>query len=265
MSLTLPTLVTSVNQELDNFNMQGSATATGDGATTSYLIAPLGRFIANDATLLVYVGGVATTSFTMNYDTGVLTFTAAPALAAVITFSFTHSPFNDSVIDQAITIAIDSLFPAFYVEKTNVTYTSASFVDGELAIPDCEAVIGYMTNSGTAWSRVPRKNYEMHKSGSSPTLRFFSGAPTATEHRLHYVARAALADLPDRAAAPIISYACYYMLMQKTAARTRGDIAIVTQGTGTLSPRQMNDAANAFYLRYQMQLATMKMRPWSTV
>jgi hypothetical protein len=265
MALTTNSLVLSVNLEMQNHSRRGSATATGDGASTAFLVAPIGGYIIDNAVWGAFVSGVADTNITMDFDTGLCVFTTAPHLDDAITFTFDYTPYHHTIVEQAVSAAIDSLFPSFYVEKTNATYTSTSFVDGELAIPDCEAVIGYMTNSGTAWSRVPRKNYEMHKNGAVPTLRFFSGAPTATEHRLHYVARAAVGDLPDRAAAPIVSYACYYLLLQKTAARTRSDIAIVTQGTGTLSPRQLNDAANAFYLRYQMQLATLKMRPWSVV
>ncbi len=68
--------------------------------------------------------------------------------------------------------------------------------------------------------------------------------------------------LPARAQHPIVSYACYYLLTQKTAPRIRADVAVVTQGRGNLSPRQMTDAANSFYLRHQMQVATSKQSPW---
>ena len=69
--------------------------------------------------------------------------------------------------------------------------------------------------------------------------------------------------LPARASHPIVSYACFYLLTQKVAPRIRSDVAIVTQGRGNLSPRQMNDAANSFYLRYQMQMTNYRMSPWS--
>jgi hypothetical protein len=265
MALTINSLVAAVNLELQNHTRRGAATSTGDATSTAFLVAPMGGYIIDDATFAVFVDAVEDTAGVMDFLTGIYEFNTAPHLNDAIQFIFNYKSYNDTVVQSAVEAGINSLFPAFYVEKTNATYTSTSFVDGELAIPDCEAVIGYMTNSGTAWSRVPRKNYEMHKNGAVPALRFFSGAPSATEHRLHYIARAAVADLPDRAAAPIVSYSCYYLLLQKTAARTRSDVAIVTQGTGTLSPRQINDAANAFYLRYQMQLASVKMRPWSTV
>jgi hypothetical protein len=267
MALTTNNLIASVNLEMQIHERPGSATSVGDGASTVFIVAPLGGYIIDDAVWEVAFDGVVQpkANYTMNFDSGVCTFVTAPALNVEVGFAFNYTPYNHTVVEQAVSSAVDSLFPFFYSEKIDDTITSADFVDNELSIPNCEAVIGFMTNSGTSWARTPRKNYEFYNSGGTPVLRFFSGAPTATKMRLHYIARPTVGELPDRASSPIVSYACYYMLLQKTAARTRSDIAIVTQGTGTLSPRQLNDAANAFYLRYQMQLATLKMRPWSTV
>jgi hypothetical protein len=52
---------------------------------------------------------------------------------------------------------------------------------------------------------------------------------------------------------------------QKQIPRLRADIAQATVGQGNLSPRQMNDASNALFLRFQAQLSQAKMRPWSSV
>jgi hypothetical protein len=79
----------------------------------------------------------------------------------------------------------------------------------------------------------------------------------------HTDALESTSQLPARAQHPIVSYALYYLLTQKVAPRIRADVAIVTQGRGNLSPRQMNDAANSLYLRYQVQLANYRMSPWS--
>jgi hypothetical protein len=263
MALTTDSLFNSVNLELQNHDQRGSASAVGNGIDNAFIVAPLGGYVTDDAVWGVWVNGVENTSDTMDYDTGIFTFASPPDDGDEILFTFNFKSYNDKVVDQAILTAIDALFPWFYSEAIDDTITEADFEDNELEIEDCEAVIGFMLNSGSSWARTPRKNFEMYKAGGSAFIRFFSGAPTADKMRIHYVTRPLIADLPDRAAYPIISYACYYLLQQKTAARTRGDVAIVTQGTGTLSPRQMNDAGNAFLLRFQMQCQTMRQKPWS--
>ena len=263
MALTTDSLFNSVNLELQNHDQRGSASAVGNGIDNAFIVAPLGGYITDDAVWGVWVDGAESTDAIMDFDTGICTFPIPPAIASSVQFTFNFKAYNDKVVDQAILTAIDALFPWFYSEAIDDSIVADDFDDNELEIDDCEAVIGFMMNSGCAWSRTPRKNFEMYKAGGSAFIRFFDGAPTADAMRLHYVTRPAIADLPDRAAAPIISYACYYLMQQKTLARTRGDVAIVTQGTGTLSPRQMNDAGNAFLLRFQMQCQSMRMKPWS--
>lgn len=264
MALTLESLVNSVNLEIQNHEKRGSATATGDGVMSAFIVPPLGSYITNDATWGVWLDGEVTTAFTMDFDSGVCTMDSPPAVDSAVLFQFNYKSYNDAVVDQAVNTAIDMLFPSFYVEAIDDTITSGDFEGNELAIEDCEAVIGFMLYDGTTWKRAKRGSFELYKAAGAGVLRFYNSAPTADLMRIHYITRATVSDLPDRAAFPIISYACYYLLLQKTSARTRGDIAIVTQGTGVLSPRQMNDAANIFYIRYQMQLASMKMRPWAS-
>jgi hypothetical protein len=263
MSLTISSLKALVNVELENNTRYGSAEFTADGTSSVFLLAPMGRSIISDDAFEVYIDNVITTAYTMDFSSGECSMTDVPAAGSVLNWDFNYIAWSDAQVESAVVAAIDSLFPSFYIEKIDDTIVAGDFVDNELEMEDCEAVIGFMSNSGSAWARTPRKAFEMYKAGGSAFLRFFGGAPSATQMRLHYVARATVDELPDRAAAPIVSYACYYLLLQKTAVRTRGDVAIVTQGTGILSPRQMNDAANAFYLRYNMQLASMKLRPWS--
>jgi uncharacterized protein (TIGR02217 family) len=65
---------------------------TGDGVTKSFqLIKSYGGYaepvIAVHAVTQVAVGGVATAAYTVANDTGILTFTSAPALGALLTWS----------------------------------------------------------------------------------------------------------------------------------------------------------------------------------
>mgnify|MGYP001063684128 CR=1 FL=1 len=45
--------------------------------------------------------------------------------------------------------------------------------------------------------------------------------------------------LPETAAHPIILFACYWLLTEKLAKRLNSDIAIATQGEGSLLPEQL--------------------------
>lgn len=266
MSLTLPSLVSAVNAELKNHAMRSSSEAVGDGESTAFLVPQIGKTVIDDDTWAVYADGILTTAYTMDFESGVCTFTSAPADGVVLSFVFNYVVWVSSVVSLAVDAGIDSLFPSIYVEAIDDTIVPDDFDENELEIDDCEAVIGFMQSSGTGWTRIPRKNFELYKAGGKGYLRWYgseSSIPSSEKLRLHYVRRAAVADLPDRVESAVVSYACYYLLTQKIAERTRSDIAIVTQGTGSLSPRQMSDASNAFYLRYKMQLEQVKMRPWA--
>ena len=120
MSVTLTELVTAVNAELENKTERGSATATGDGSATAFLVAPQGYSIVSDATFAVYADGVLTTAYTMDYTSGVITFTSAPALAVVLTFTFNYRVWTDAAVETAINAGISSLFPKFYVSATEI-------------------------------------------------------------------------------------------------------------------------------------------------
>jgi hypothetical protein len=90
MSTTLTNLIDAVNAELENHAMRGSAEDEGDGTTAAFLIAPMSSFIVDDATFAAYISGALTTAYVMDYDSGVITFTAAPALAAPLVFDFNY-------------------------------------------------------------------------------------------------------------------------------------------------------------------------------
>jgi hypothetical protein len=43
----------------------------------------------------------------------------------------------------------------------------------------------------------------------------------------------------------------------------RSDVGVTTQGIGALMPSQMNYGAQGYMMRFQFQLASLKMHPWS--
>lgn len=275
-------IIDLVNLELGNRLDRGSATAIGDGITSKYLVAPPYRYVVNDNSFMVYVDDEDYSDYgTMDYDTGIWSFDTSyvPALSAPIKWEFNYYYWPEAQVFAAINAGITNLFPAFYRVIDETITPDGSTQEFELGTTlddpsDFDAVIGAWTVEGSEYSRLRRtKRYEVFWSEGTnyeqvPYIRFYE-APSSGEIRVKYVARPKQMDtsddnlsVPVRAVPAVISYACYHLLSQQQAPRLRTDIAIANTGGGNLSPRQMNDAANAFYLRFQMQREQAKMRPW---
>jgi len=270
---TLTDLIGLVNSELENHTAFGSWQAVGDGTTTSFTVAPLARYIVDDSAWVVEVGGVATEAFTMDFDSGVIAFTTAADETVPLTAKFNHAYWTDELVAQAVNAGINNLFPAFYVPKAD---TSVSLVANtyEYAMPAATQFITAVetrADATGAYTKMARTKYEWLSDGDHLNLRFFS-APTGFM-RVRCINRPSplvfpadslggTAGLPLRAKDPIISYACWYLLTQKIAPRIRSDIAVNTQGVGTLSPRQIADGTQAWLMRYQLQVAANRMPPW---
>jgi len=274
MSVTRNDLVSLVNDELENVAMNGLAETVADGTTSSYLIAPMGYVVSDTTgTLVVTLDDAVTTAFTMDYETGTITFTAAPSGGVTVRVTYKYLYWRTRTVEQAINAAIDNLFPAFYTAKadTSIAIVPDSY---EYALdPATQFVTAVETRADAtgAYTKMARSKYEWLGDGDHLTLRFF-GAPTGFM-RVRCINRPALltattstlettAGLPTRAKDPIISYACWYLLTQKIAPRIRSDIAVNTQGVGTLSPRQIADGTQAWMMRYQLQIAASRMPPW---
>lgn len=262
MSLTEANIITAVNAELENLVYVGAADSVGDAATTTYHIAPLGYYILDDDSFIVSIDDVVSGAYDMDFVNGDCEFEAAPAANTEIYWQFHYQPWPTAVITEAVTAAIDSLYPYFYTITSDEQDADGDTTEFELEAGETVTRVMSSTTGEDPWVTIPRKKYELLNFDGDRVLRFFT-APSDTTLRILSVSRPAVADLPDRAKAPLVSYACYYLIVSKTAPRVRSDVAIATQGSGTLSPRQMADAANAFYLRYQMQLAQMKQQPYS--
>ena len=268
MSQTLTDLLALVDEELENYAMSGSASVTGDGETAAFLVAPLGCQIVDDATFVCYLNGVTTSDYLMDYDSGVCTMLTVPTTADTVSWQFTYKHWSDARVTQAINAAIDNLFPALYI-RSNATVTAAQ----EVVCPTgTEFITGVDTGYEGAWKRLQPKRYDVIYNSGVPSLHFFTTPSTSV--RIHYVARPIplvnLSDdiesdskLPARAADPIISYACYYLLVQKMGTRVRSDVGITTQGQGALMPSQMNYGAQGYMMRFQFQLAAIRMPLWS--
>lgn len=277
MTVTLGELITAVNNEVENNIERGFAETTGDGVSTSFLIAPNFRYILDNEYFGCWVDGVYDTTGWMDYDSGIYTFPTAPAdsgdpeAPTMINWEFQYVYWRQPEVINAIYYGINSLFPDFYKTETETQDCDGTEKEFTLTTEGIEDIT-YVMRSETDeddWGLTSPTRYSVYPIGSTRVVRFFT-APSEGELRFHLITRAGLPpttedtiDIPDRASGPIVSYACYHLLNQKTAPRIRNDIALATTGGGWLSPRQLNDASNSFLLRYQMQVGAMRMRPWS--
>ena len=266
-----------VNNEVENHPILLSIGFEGNGEQRTFHVAPTSRYVVDDDTLAVYLDGAMTEAYTMDFDSGDLSFTSAPADLSAIWVEFSHQVWTMEMIESSVVAAVGAIFPAFY--RSTVEDIVANGTDHEFELTteaiDCIRQIESGTTSVGPWTAIKHVKYDSFWSGDTLTIRFFT--PPTGYIRAHLICRPSFVseiveevtittlNVPNRAIDPIVSYACFYLLTQKMAPRVRTDTAVNTYGNGTLSPRQMNDASNAFYLRYQMQLATTKMRPWSGV
>jgi hypothetical protein len=273
VTVTLTDLIAAVNTETENAPVHGVASAIGDGIGLSVSLAPPGRVILDDGTFALYVEKVLDVTGTMDYSTGVYTFAAAVDAGHSIKAYCNYVYWTDLQVSMAVNAAVASLFPDFYVSEAELVATDGTSFEYTLATPNVATIleVSQVTTSSTdSYKTMKNTGYSPYLDGESYIIRFYS-APSAGTIRVREVCRpaylaedASVLNLPDRAQIPIVSYAGYYLLGQKAIPRVRSDITAVVTGGRQLSPRQMADAANIYYFRYQNQLAATKMFPWST-
>jgi hypothetical protein len=273
MTVTLTDLIAAVNTETENTPVYGVANAVGDGVGLSVSLAPNGRTIIADSTFALYKDGVEDVTGSMDFSNGVFTFVSPPFPAEDIKAYCNYCYWTDLQVSMAVNAAVASLFPDFYINETELVTTDGTSFEYTLATPNVATIleVSQVTTSSTdSYKTMKNTGYSPYLDGENYIIRFYS-APAAGTIRVRAVCRPAILvsdeqelDIPDRAQVPIVSYAGYYLLGQKSIPRVRSDITAVVTGGRQLSPRQMADAANIYYFRYQNQLSSAKMFPWST-
>ena len=262
-------LASLVNNETGNTIDRGTDVAEGDGENTQFYICPASRTILETDDFTCWVNNIEDTTGGMNFVTGVYTFPTAPGVGAVITWQFDYLYWSEALVEAAVQSGIDSIFPYFYNATTEVL---GSGPEHTFTTPGAE-VVTMVATTGTSVVKIKRSTYTTYKSGDNLVLRWYGSAPSGTV-RANIVCRPTIVagsgtppctdlNVTNRAIAPIVSYAIYHLLSGKQAPRMRADTALSTVGQGNLSPRQMNDASNSFFLRYQAQCQQGKQLPWS--
>lgn len=270
-SYSMLELMDAVNRKLENFAVAAVDEDEGDGDA---VIFRLSHDNVVDGSLVCTVDDVATTDYTMDYDTGVFTFDAAPADDAILYWSYTYKHWPDEDVGMAIQEAVQSLFPAFYVRDidTSETTTTGTY-EYELATI-IEAVTGvwWRSSSTSPWKRLKQRRWSIEQDGTTKYLVLHDN-PTTGYLKLGVIRRAApfaatsemltTIGLPVTAEEPIVLYACWTLLNQKFAKRVRGDQAIATQGEGAALPDQFQRAISAFKYAYDASIGKNRMAPWS--
>lgn len=271
MATTLANLKERVNAELENAPMIGGSSIDVEAGSQQWYIAPPGFFVLDTPAPTMELDG-SNVSITVDPTTGIAT-AAAPQTAGTGVFNFMYVSWTDDIIGQAINATIQNLFPSFYVAGVQDETPDGSTYEFDLDV-GVEFCTGVETRTSTTdgWSRKRKARYTIFTDGDHNVIRFYT-APESGYMRLHTISRpVALASdsddlsdagLPERAADPIVSGSVYYLLLQKSAPRIRSDVAVATMGTGTVFPTMMAQVAQSWLMRYQFQLASMKMPPWS--
>lgn len=271
MAYTLEDIRVMVNAELENHEIMGTFDFIGDGTTTQWYVAPPGFFVVPD-TLVVKVDGTEQNA-TVDGLSGILTMDSAPAGTTVCQATFKYHAWSDDVIDSMINATINSMFPSIYVRGTETITSDGSSYEYDVPAT-VEFVLGVelMESSATNYTKKRSTKYTIFTDGTHKVIRFFS-PPEAGTLRLHTISRPseltadddtlAAAGIPERAADTLVSGSIYRCLLQKSAPRIRSDVAVASMGTGTIFPSMMTQVAQAWLMRFQFQMASVKMAPWS--
>ena len=266
---TLKELRDFVRQRLDDFALPYRHTETGDGNWTQVSL-PHYPVVAESVS--VTVDDVAET-VTAALDSGIVTFSSAPADQAVVLFAYSAYRFSDSEVNEAIGGAVDELYPHFYVTDLDTTLSTTSGTY-EYTLPACEVVTGveFRASASEPWMSVKARRYAVVRHGTTKYLKLHDD-PGSGSLRLSLVTRPAsfAADgdaiedigLPGRACGPIISYACWRLLNDKLAARVQSNAAVAVQEQGAATVLDYQRTINLFRIQFESELALKQMHPWS--
>lgn len=279
MAISLDNIQTIVENELENKAYHGTATATGDGETGVFIIAPTGYNLIENTTSVFKNSEVLDegSDYTINLENGTISFQGIPEVGDELFFSFQYKSFSDSTLEEAIRAGVSAMFPAFYTTEIETATSDGETYEFQLDV-NTEFVTKMEfkgTSSTDRYYTIKRNRYEVNREWDGDaylevmSVHFYTPPPDGTL-RVHTICRpyefaTGMWALPERAQYPAASYACYHLLTQKMAPRVRADVAVATQGQGNVYPSQMNTAAQAFLMRFQFQLAGSRMPPWSVV
>ena len=260
-------IVTEIRGRLSDLKQLGTTTETADGTNKSFKMrdAPITGLAVTD-------DGTTTTAYSVDTDTGWVTFNTAPTDGHALVFTYGYYLYSDDHILSALNAAVSDLFGDFSVQDSN---------DTVLTTGEQEYVV--QTSSGVDVSpgaRVSKVEYwsDPHwvridgfstRTTQTQVLVHFETAP-ASGYKLRFTWQtwpsifSSLSDtledigLPDRAKEPLELYAMSKLLGDRLGYRLRSDLGHNTQGENQVKSYEIqNDAA---WYRSQAQLEAQMLR-----
>ena len=257
---TLTELIRLVRVELDDFPQHIHDTdQTGDGVKTDFRL--YNHPYETDGVTVTSAGTALTedTDYTVDYDSGWLTFTTAPADGAALVFDYTAALHSDEQIQVAINSAIDACYGPLFVQGQN----DALVADGTPELL-CETAAGYdlfpddIVERVEYWSDpywVMLHDWRINNHSGSKYLHFRRCPAAGTKIRISYTVRPAPLDhasdtvegtagLLRSAVRPLVLYACSDLVSQQLTARSHSNQFYNAEG---------QSATRAYDLRMRIQ------------
>lgn len=267
--VSLADLIRLVRLRLADFPAPHQQTEAGDGSTILYR---LQENVYETDGVTCTVGGSATTSFTMDYDSSWLTFDTAPADEDAIVFTYSFYTWTDERITEAVNAAIDELFGPFHVAGMNdeLAYTGPETL--------AETSAGYDLGPEDRITRVERwsdpywirlTDWEVFTDGASKYIRLHRALPTDTVLRIHYLVRPGTlletsdtiegtCGLPTRAKEPVVLLACSSLVAERVNKRIRDNRSHNTQDESPVKSYEIQNDAQ--FLRNQAEIVMRRLR-----
>lgn len=218
------------------------------------------------------VDSVAETGFILDFDSGWVEFTAAPAADSTIIWSYHYSQYNNADILSAVNAAVADVWAEIPKTTLDTSTIAASSGTYEYALPsDCARLVR-VDKRATANSPYEKEhNWRVVEDGATRYLYLFS-APTSGETvRLHYVSEPtffssdtdtmATARLPERSKWAIIYLACFYLCEQKLLPRARTNQFKNAEGANVPKVYEIQRIAADFRSLAELEMRKLRLGP----
>ena len=271
---TLASLIASIRRRLGDTKQLATQTEEGDGTKTNWRLAD-----APMEDLVVEVDGALSYDWTVDTDSGWVTFGSAPGSGLAIRFSYQYYVWSEDHIIEAVNNAVAELFGNFYVEGYHddiATTGDQEYVlqDGaHVNLPPQTRITKVEFWSDPHWIRL--EGWSIRNTETTKILHFENALVPGYYLRVTYHAWPGFFDsvndtlessigLPTRAKEPIILFAMSDLLGDRLGPRVRGDLGHNTQNENQVKSYEIQNDAAWYRSRAEMKARRLKMAPLTT-
>jgi len=265
-TVPLSTLRDAVNRKMKNWKFWVTYHDSGDGLKTDFSL-PVGNVITG--TLTATVNG-AVTSWTLDAESGWVTFATAPIDGADIAFRYQCQLWNDTDVDAAINAAVRYFWPRFAVETTTTMTTSAETY--EYAIPEDVAHISriqYLPGSGSP--QDIHTGFDLFSTNGVRYVRFYKSPPAGTMRIIYFREVGTLVSDTDtletgghvsaRARDAIVYFAVGWLLDNVLDTRVHDNAFLNAEGGNAIKTWDILQATSSAYSRAEMLAESSRATP----